>query len=54
MKRISNTNIQNFLEENGVYPKYEEYGVAYYKPTRKFFSLLDSYFIKYNIFHSKF
>ena len=47
MKKIRNNNIKNFLEENGIYPVKEEYGYAYYKSTPQFFSLLDSYFIKY-------
>lgn len=54
MKKITNRHINNYLEENGCYPKYECGDECYYKPSRKFFSLLDSYFIKYNIFHSKF
>lgn len=48
MKKIRNTHINNFLEEYGCYPEYEDVcGACYYKPTRKFFSLLDKYFIRY-------
>lgn len=46
-KKISNKNIQLFLEENGIYPVKEDYEAAYYKRNPQLFSLLDRYFIRY-------
>lgn len=47
MKKIRNKHMQDYLEENGIYPVREDYEAAYYRHTPKLLSLLDSYFIKY-------
>ena len=44
---------QNFLEENGVEPKFFLGETAVYKYNRKLQSLLDSYEIKYNILKTR-
>ncbi len=46
-KKITNINIQLFLEENGTYPVIEDYFAAYYARTPQLYELLDQYFIKY-------
>ena len=53
MKIITNDNIKNFLEENGIYPVREWYEKAYYKETAQLFSLLDSYYIKFSCMPNK-
>ena len=55
MKRIESINIQNFLYENDCFPVDEDdTGAAYYKETKRFFSLLDAYYIRFKIFPNKF
>lgn len=44
--RIKNRNIQNFIEENGIQPVYEEYCLAYYRRSDKLTSLLEDYDIR--------
>ena len=47
LKKITNKHIQDYLEENGIYPV-KEYGNEYwYRSTLQLVSLLDSYFIQY-------
>lgn len=43
MKAVYSIKIQNFLEEHNCLPQFESCGVAYYKPTRLFFELLEKY-----------
>lgn len=47
LKRISNKHINDYLEENGYLPKYENGNECWYKATPKLISLLDSYHIRY-------
>lgn len=54
LKKITNKKKQQFLESNAVYPVYEEYEAAYYKPTKKLLLLLEDYDIKYYCFPNKF
>ena len=47
MKSISSIKIQNFLEENKVFPNYVIGEVAYYKRTKRFKEVFDLYTIRY-------
>lgn len=47
MKKIRNKHIQDYLEEHGYLPKYENGNECWYESTPQFVSLLDSYFIQY-------
>lgn len=54
LKKITNVNIQNFLYENDYFPvDKDDTGAEYYKETKEFFSLLDSYYIRYGILRSR-
>jgi hypothetical protein len=55
MKKIYSSRLQDFLNENGVYPvDYDDTGAEYYKETAQFLSLLESYFIRTKIFSKNF
>lgn len=54
LERVSNIHIQDYLYENGLEPVKEDLlGVAFYKPCRKFYLLLDKYYIKYTCIPNK-
>lgn len=54
LKKITNVNIQNFLYENDYFPvDYDDTGAEYYKVSPQLLSLLDSYYIKYDILRSR-
>ena len=54
LKKITNTNIQNYLYENNYFPvDYDDTGAEYYKQSPQLFDLLDKYYIKFVIFQSK-
>lgn len=47
MKKITNKHINNFLEEHGCLPIYENGNECWYESTPLFVSLLDRYHIEY-------
>lgn len=42
----NNIRLQNYLEENGIYPLREQGITAYYKKNKYLYSYLDSYYIR--------
>lgn len=42
-KAVENIRLQNFLEENNVFPSYEVCGVAYYRKNRKYYNAMDKF-----------
>ena len=53
LKRIRNLHINNYLEEHGLYPIYEEYEYCYYERTPLLLSLLDKFHVKYSCIPNK-
>lgn len=47
MVKIRNSNIQNYIEENGILPNKTKDGINYYKYSVQLEMLLDKYFIQY-------
>lgn len=52
---ITNRHLNNFLEEHGLYPKYEDdrYDIAWYERNHTLYSLLEDYNIRHNYFKNK-
>ena len=48
-KILKNIKLQNYLEQNGIYPVGEWDDEAMYEITPQYLSLLDSYYIQYHI-----
>lgn len=42
----NNIKLQNYLEENGIYPLREYGKTAYYKKNNQLYNYLDSYYIR--------
>lgn len=53
LKKITNAHIQNYLGERGIMPVYEDYESAWYKPTQKFYKVMDLYTIEFQCVPNK-
>ena len=53
LKRIRSLRINNYLEEHGLYPVYEEYDECYYERTSQLLLLLDKFHVKYSCIPNK-
>lgn len=51
--RVTNRRLQNFIEERGIMPEYEDDLASYYKRCAKLSSLLEDYEIETNIFPNR-
>lgn len=47
MIKVRSNHTKLYLEEHNIYPKFERYGVAYYKTTSQLLSLLDRYEVEF-------
>ena len=53
MIRVSNIRLQNYIEERGIQPVREEYGVAFYRTSPKLLQLLEAFDIEYICFKNR-
>lgn len=51
--RITSEKKKQFFADHGIYPVYEKYDTAYYKRNAAFFSLLETFEIRFNCFPNK-
>lgn len=51
--RITNRHLQNYIEERGIEPVYEEYNVAYYRRSQKLREIMESFEIEFVGFRNK-
>lgn len=49
----NNIKLQNYLEENGIYPLREYGKTAYYKKSKQLYSILDRYYIEKILIRNK-